>query len=298
MRRILAIALVVSFASSGRSARAEWEPLPDPPIVFDASRTDVWKAVTTAQGIAALEGGVATVDLRPGGTIRRHADPTAEADAEGWTSRSVLAFVAPRLLLLGDETPATWTVIEFDELDSRRTRMRIEHVGVVAGSKAATMAEAEDRGLVARLEKRFPKQPDAVIAALTPLVGTWEERADGRDEVVARWTIAVEAGVDDQMDPPSVSLLRTLIAGDGSEHWVYWKDAESGRWVGGLVEGARAAGWEIGSGRDGSVWLSNRWAERATYIQPPQRDGSVKVGTSEGCCGGALYRWTRATEAR
>lgn len=193
MRRLVILVLIGSFDSGMRSARAETEPLPDPPVVLFASRTDVWKALTTAEGIAATDGGQAVVDLRPGGAIRWHSDPRAQADAAGWTSRSVLVFVAPRLLVLGDDAPATWTVIELDELDSRRTRMRIEHAGVAAGSKVEMAAEETDRALVVRLSKRFPVQPDPVVAALSPLVGAWAERADGGVDVVARWTRAVEA---------------------------------------------------------------------------------------------------------
>jgi uncharacterized protein YndB with AHSA1/START domain len=279
MVRVIVLGLVLTAPFVSATAHAEEEPLPPPPIVISAPRVEVWAALTTVEGILATEGGQATVDLRPGGAIRRHADAKAEPLAPGWTSTPVLAFVAPRILILGEETPATWTSIELDELDPLRTRVRIEHAGIAAGVKVAAAAEEHDAAFVARLAKRFPAKPDPVVAAWTSLVGIWEERSEAGREVLARWTIAFDTSDGPGATDRTAISLERRAEDDGSvDRWVFWRQNESGRWI---------------------EW-SNRWSDlgsRAFSIETPPHDGVVEMEIIEGCIGRA-FRWTRAAEPK
>ena len=300
MRRITALLLVLWAFVPARPVCAESEPLPPPPIVISAPRADVWAALTTVEGLFALYGGQVTVDLRPGGAIRRHADARAAADAAGWTTTPVLAFVAPRLLVLGGDTPSAWTSIELDALDRLRTRVRFEHVGVAPGSNGGSRADAEDAASVARLRKRFPSRPDPVVTALTPLVGTWEERSEQGGPVLARWTIAVEPG--EALDgrpaghapkPASASMERRATGDGGADRWVFWRETGSGRWIGGLVDGGRS--WEIDPYECGGIGWTDRWGELGslTYsIEHPPKDGTAEMERIDGCLGEG-FRWTR-----
>jgi len=304
MRRPLVLVLALLAPWPARPAHAEWDPLPPPPVVISAPRADVWAALTTAEGIVTTDGGQAIVDLRLGGSIRRHPDPNAGVGDAGWTSRTVLAFAPPRLLLLADDTPTTWTALELDALDGLRTRLRVEHVGVVAYSQAALAAEAADRALVVRLEKRFPKRPDPVVTAFTALAGTWEERRDGKPdaerEVLARWTIAVEPGDEAADAPPSVALERASPTGERIERWVYWREAQTGRWIGGLVDGAGIAAYELtpyASGGIGWSCLRSLPGPEAISIEALPRDGVVDVDRVYGCIGEG-FRWTRTAVAK
>jgi len=300
MRRLAALLLVLGASIPERPAWGDMEPLPPPPIVISAARADVWATLTTVEGIVATDGGQATVDLRPGGAIRRHADAAAAADDPGWTATPVLAFVAPRLLLLGD-TATAWTSIELDELDALRTRLRIEHVGVRPGSAEDASASEADRARVSRLRKRFPRQPDPVVAAFTPLAGAWEERSDAGGDVLARWTIVVEAGDEkDQTRQPSVTLECKEAGDDGVERWVFWREAESGRWIGGIAAGGQLGTWEVHPYASGGVGWSSRWGEvgpTSISIARPADDSGVEVMKIEGCFGEG-FRWTRVVDAR
>ncbi len=300
MRRFAALVLMLGAPVLARPAWGETEPLPPPPILISAPRADVWAALTTVEGVVATDGGQASVDLKPGGAIRRHPDASAALDDPGWTATPVLAFVAPRIPLLGG-TATTWTSIELDELDALRTRVRIEHVGVRPGSKEEAPADAADRALVGRLRKRFPKRPDPVVAAFTPLAGAWEERSDAGGEVVARWTIAVEAG-DERVstEQPFVTLERKEAGDGGVDRWVFWREAESGRWIGGLAAGGRPEAWEVHPYGGGGIAWSNRWCElgpTSMSIGQPARDGVLEVERVVGCFGEG-FRWTRPADTK
>lgn len=305
MRRWTALLLLLGASVRARPVCAESEPLPPPPIVISAPRADVWAALTTVEGLSTRDGGQVTVDLRPGGAIRRHADARAAADAAGWTTTAVLAFVAPRLLVLGGDTPSAWTSIELDALDRLRTRVRFEHVGIAPGSKADARADADDAASVARLRKRFPNRPDPVVTALTPLVGTWEERSEQGGPVLARWTIAVDPGDEPEARaarpeglPASASLTRKPTGDGGADRWVFWREAASGRWIGGLVGGGRP--WEIDPYECGGIGWSDRFGELGgvTYsMEHPPAGGEVAVVRIDGCIGNG-FRWTPVAEPK
>jgi len=216
----------------------------------------------------------------------------------------VLAYVSPRLLLLGDDTPTTWTALELDALDGLRTRLRLEHVGVAANSKAAGAAEASDRAFVARLERVLPQKPDPVVAAFTALAGAWEERRLGRTgaelDVLRRWTVAVDPGDVELELQPSVVLEGTSPTGGRLERWVFWREAESARWIGALVVGGELAAYEVTPHASGAIGWFWRWAmpgPEEVSIGPAARDGSVRVWRTYGCCGEG-FDWTRAAVAK
>jgi hypothetical protein len=299
MRRVLLVALSL-VALDARRVVAEQVPPPPPPIVISAAKDTVWAALTTVEGIVATDGGQATVDLRPSGAIRRHADARAAADAPGWTSTRVLAIVAPRLLVLGGDGPTSSTAIELDALDDERTRLRIEHTGVVAGTDEATATDEHDRRLVTRLLARFPPKPDPVVAAAQLLVGSWDERADVDQPVVARWTVVVHSEEREPRREPAVTFERVTLDGSETERWAFWRDPRSGRWAGGVVNGTPPAAWEIRAFRNQGLAWSDEWHElggRTIVIEAPPRDDAVTVMTVEGCLG-TQARWTRSAARR
>jgi len=304
MRHPAVLALALCAPLGVRSTMADEEPLPDPPILISAPRQDVWAALTTAAGLAALEGGQATVDLRPGGSIRRHADAKAPADAAGWRTWPVLAYVAPRLLVLGGDTPAGWTSVELDALDRLRTRVRIEHVGGPTGSTERVRMEADDAAFVARLRRRFPSRPDPVVTALMPLIGSWEERSEEGGPVLAWWTIEVGRGdelygrSEGRARKPASASLERKEASDGSvDRWIFWREAESGRWIGGRVGGGAS---ELDPYEGGGIGITDRRGELGalTYsIERPAADEEIAVERIEGCIG-VGFRWRRAGSAK
>lgn len=285
MRRVrwFAVVVVAAFLFPRRhDAHADRPPTPPPPVVISAPRADVFAAMTTVEGIVATDGGAAIVDLRTGGTIRRHPDREARPDAAGWTTQRVLAVVAPRLLVVEGPAADETTVVELDALDAVRTRLRFEHVRPAG----ATGPDEGDHALVSRLRRRFPDRPDPVLAVATPWAGAWRA-APGAEASEARLSIEVTA--------TTVVVRLDGTAFDG--RWGLTLDPTSARWSCVALDGPPVA-WSLAA--DGAaLWFGDDHADDPTDLGlVPDDDGGLRLEVVEGCLGAPPVRFVRVAAAK
>jgi uncharacterized protein YndB with AHSA1/START domain len=159
--RALAILLGLSFA--GWAGVAVPAPVPDRPdltyastveangdrilresILIAASREVVWTAFTTADGLRGWEAPVAAVDLRVGGVMESSYNPKAQLGDANNIKNEILGFLPIELLILRnvqapsgfkyrDEFARVTTIIQFQDVDARHTRVTESEVGYGAG---------------------------------------------------------------------------------------------------------------------------------------------------------------------
>ncbi|MBL9088990.1 MAG: SRPBCC domain-containing protein [Planctomycetia bacterium] len=285
MRRVRRFAVVVVAAlllAQRHDAHADRPPTPPPPVVISAPRADVFAAMTTVEGIVATDGGAAIVDLRTGGTIRRHRDREARPDAAGWTTQRVLAVVAPRLLVVEGPAADETTVVELDALDAVRTRLRFEHVRPAG----ATGPDEGDQALVSRLRRRFPDRPDPLLAVATPWAGAWRA-APGSDASEARLAIEITA--------TTVVVRLEGTAFDG--HWGFTRDPVTARWAGVALDGPPVA-WRVEADA-GGLRFGDDHADIPTDLGlVPDDDGGLRLEGVEGCLGVPPVRFVRVAAAK
>jgi uncharacterized protein YndB with AHSA1/START domain/uncharacterized protein YciI len=122
-----------------------WSAPPDtmPPIkkqiVVKAPRADVWQAFTTREGVSSFFGTDARIELRPGGAYEiffDHASP--EKGYRGSEGCRILFLVPEELLAFTWNAPPnmpelrwqrTYVLLQLEQIDRRRTRVRVTHAG-------------------------------------------------------------------------------------------------------------------------------------------------------------------------
>lgn len=114
-------------------------------MVVPASREEVWRLFATTDGLRSWVAPVAAIDLRVGGIWEASYRLDAHIGDPGNIRNKVLSFLPGRMLSISiDSTPpgfpepelarSTWTVIELEQLDGNRTRVRVSMFGYGEGA--------------------------------------------------------------------------------------------------------------------------------------------------------------------
>jgi uncharacterized protein YndB with AHSA1/START domain/uncharacterized protein YciI len=121
------------------SAPADELPPIKKQIVVKAPRADVWKAFTTREGVSSFFGTDARIELRPGGAYEiffDHASP--DKGYRGSEGCRILLLVPEEVLAFTWNAPPdmpalrwqrTYVLLQFEQIDRRRTRVRVTHTG-------------------------------------------------------------------------------------------------------------------------------------------------------------------------
>lgn len=132
--------------------------------VIDASASEVWRLITTKDGMESWIVPHAEVDLRVGGLLRTHHDPDGTiGDSRTITSR-ILAVVpkrlfsirvaeAPAWLPFAESVKGTWYEISLSPLSRGRTRIRCVGRGFGNGPVEFAARAFVDRGNVWALDR-------------------------------------------------------------------------------------------------------------------------------------------------
>lgn len=105
-------------------------------------REEVYRLWTTQEGLKSFLGVESTVDLRIGGPFELYFAPDAPAGQRGAEGCRILSYVPGRMISFTWNAPPkfpaereqrTWVVVEFIEMDEKRTRVRLSHMGFGEG---------------------------------------------------------------------------------------------------------------------------------------------------------------------
>jgi uncharacterized protein YndB with AHSA1/START domain len=135
----------------------------------DAPVSAVWDAFTTKDGIESWMTATGDVDLRIGGLLRTSYRAGADLNGDTAIHQSILSIDPGRMLSFRTvKSPAdfpfagaiasTWTVIYFDAMDDRRTRVTVRMVGIADDAESQKMRAFFERGNKATIDslvKRF-----------------------------------------------------------------------------------------------------------------------------------------------
>jgi uncharacterized protein YndB with AHSA1/START domain len=137
--------------------------------VVSAPIDSVWHAFTTSAGIESWMAPHASFDLRIGGAMRVVYAPDAKLGDASTIENTILAYEPQRMLSIkvsrapdGFPFPnairSMWTVIYFDAVNPRATRVREVTMGFGSDPESQQMRQFFDRGnaaTMAALQKRF-----------------------------------------------------------------------------------------------------------------------------------------------
>jgi uncharacterized protein YndB with AHSA1/START domain len=107
-------------------------------IVIPASRSEVWKAWTTTEGVNSFFSPYARIELRPGGPFEIYFSMDAPYGSRGAEDCHILTFIPEELLCFEWNAPPkfpelrkkrTQVVIRFIEEGEDQTRLELSHVG-------------------------------------------------------------------------------------------------------------------------------------------------------------------------
>lgn len=142
-------------------------------IVVAAPIEELWTAFTTSRGWESWATPFAHVDLRVGGLIETSYDPNAKRGDDGNIHNRILSYLPFRMLSIqavqappgfeyADLLPQLHSVIEFEALDDRRTRIAISGVGYGSGERFDALLGFFRQGnawTFERLQRRFAAGP-------------------------------------------------------------------------------------------------------------------------------------------
>jgi uncharacterized protein YndB with AHSA1/START domain len=163
--------VVLAFVALVRGAHGQ-QPLVTEGVV-SAPLDSVWNAFTTSAGLESWMAAHASFDLRIGGTMQAVYAPEGKLGDASTIENTILAYEPSRMLALKvSRAPAgfpfpnaigsMWTVIYFEEIDARKTRIREVGMGFGTDEESQRMRQFFDRGnavTLAALQKRFGSTP-------------------------------------------------------------------------------------------------------------------------------------------
>ena len=141
--------------------------------IVEAPAEQVWAAFTTAEGLRSWMAPHVEIDLRVGGLMRTNYNASGSLGDPATITNRLLAFDPQRMLAMQVSRPPDglpfpnairqmWTVIYFDRVDDRRTRVRSVGLGFTDDPESQKMRAFFDQGNAATLkalQKRFAAEP-------------------------------------------------------------------------------------------------------------------------------------------
>jgi uncharacterized protein YndB with AHSA1/START domain len=160
----LACVALVALCATSASATAD-EPIVEinEEVVVNAPLADVWKALTTAEGLAGWMGDSARIELKLGGIfevrhkVRNLTDEEKKlargekASAGGMRSTHILSFVPLKMLSYEGGMAGTWNVWTLDEIAPGK--VRVHHTGLGTSPDWARMAPMFEKAMIGVLDK-------------------------------------------------------------------------------------------------------------------------------------------------
>jgi uncharacterized protein YndB with AHSA1/START domain len=132
-------------------------------VVVNAPLAEVWKALTTAEGLAGWMGDSARIDLKVGGIfevrhkVRKLTEEEAKlargekASAGGMRETHILSFVPLKMLSYEGGMAGTWNVWMLDELSPGK--VRVHHTGLGTSEDWVRMAPMFETAMQGVLDK-------------------------------------------------------------------------------------------------------------------------------------------------
>jgi uncharacterized protein YndB with AHSA1/START domain len=132
-------------------------------VVVDAPLDPVWKALTTAEGLAGWMGDSARIELKVGGIfevrhqVRNLTDEEKKlargekASAGGMRNTHILSFVPERMLSYEGGMAGTWNVWTLDEIAPGK--VRVHHTGLGSSEDWIRMAPMFEKAMQGVLDK-------------------------------------------------------------------------------------------------------------------------------------------------
>jgi uncharacterized protein YndB with AHSA1/START domain len=148
--------------------------------LIDAPIAEVWGAFTTADGWRSWAVPFAAIDWKVGGLIETSYDPAARAGDPNNIHNRILAYLPHRMLAFRAERappgfkhvellPGLHSVVEFEPIDGRRTRVRLIGLGYREGAGYDELLQFFEKGntwSLQQLAKRFKDGPVDWVAVL------------------------------------------------------------------------------------------------------------------------------------
>lgn len=176
--KIIAMAALISgYGATGALAQeATTEGTPEERtivkrVIVNAPRAEVWRALTTTEGVTTFFAPNAYVDLRMGGAYEMYWDLSAEPGSRGSEGCEILSFVREEVLSFTWNAPTrfpkvrgsrTYVVIQLSDGDADQTVVRLTNGGYKAGGEwdgAYDYFTAAWGTVLANLQKRFESGP-------------------------------------------------------------------------------------------------------------------------------------------
>ena len=140
-------------------------------VILPASLAEVWDAWTTVPGVTTFFAPKAKVELTIGGAYEMYFDPDAPPGSQGSEGCKVLSYLPQQMLSFDWSAPPhlpnvrkerTWVVILLEELDERRVKVKLTHLGWRGGEEWDEAFRYFLRAwgtVLGRLEHRFSAGP-------------------------------------------------------------------------------------------------------------------------------------------
>lgn len=140
--------------------------------VVEAAVDDVWTAFTTKAGAESWMVAHAEIDLRVGGKMLTHYDPKGKIGDPNTIENTILSFDPKRMLSIKATKPpqnfplaeaikSMWTVVYFEEVGPKRTRVTVVGLGYGNDEESKKLRKHFEWGnayTLKKLQERFAKQ--------------------------------------------------------------------------------------------------------------------------------------------
>lgn len=126
------------------NAHAQLRPMIYADVTVDAPISDVWEDWTTEAGVTSFFAKAAEIEMKPGGAYRLYFAPSAPEGSRGNDTGEVLGWQKEKMLNVSWAMPPympeirphlTVLQLEFVELGSNQTQVRLFHTGFGRGEK-------------------------------------------------------------------------------------------------------------------------------------------------------------------
>lgn len=222
--------------------------------IIDAPVAEVWKALTTKEGMESWMVAHAEIDLRVGGKMRTHYDPKGVLGDENTIENTILSYEPLRMLSIkATKPPASfpfkkaienmWSVIHFEPVGENRTRVVTIGLGYGDDEDSRKLRAFFDQGnayTIRKLAEKFAPKADANeakepaagndayrsavdnatkvthLAPLSRLVGVWESASTESDGGTFHARVVYEWGLFGK-----IIKSRSYVVKDGVDTLAY-----------------------------------------------------------------------------